>query len=222
MNNVHKQPAPAPAYQRKLWSLGGWGSLESSLSSAACVKARECVITDQHAHAVLFASQRDLSQWGKMKACCYFRCIHLSLNVPCIFSKQCGVSFHWLQNMTCLFAILQKPLISISLSLSLFLPFLYVLVVVVWGPHITHSTLSLCPSGRRARLWVAVCPIDHQRLLSRCVRGKHSCEALMQNDHWVWCHLERGYTRAKATQTATRDRETDWSCVSDYFLSFSL
>lgn len=108
------------------------------------------------------------------------------------------------------------------LSLSLFLPFLYVLVVVVWGPHITHSTLSLCPSGRRARLWVAVCPIDHQCLLSRCVQGKHSCEALMQNDHWVWCHLERGYTRAKATQTATRDRETDWSCVSDYFLSFSL
>lgn len=115
MNNVHKRPAPAPAYQWKVWSRGGWGSLESSLRSAVCVKARECVITDQHAHAVLFACQRDLSQRGKIKAYCYCRCIHLSLNVACSFSKQCEVSFRQLQNGTCLFAALQKPLVSLSL-----------------------------------------------------------------------------------------------------------
>lgn len=107
-------------------------------------------------------------------------------------------------------------------SFSLFLPFLYVLVVVVWGPHITHSALSLCPSGRRARLWVALCPIDHQPLLSRCVQGKHSCEALMQNDHWVWCRLEWGYMRAKATQTTTRDRERLILCIRLLPLIFPL
>lgn len=89
------------------------------LSLAVCVKACECVITDQHAHAVLFASQRDLSQRGRMKAYCYCKCTHLSLNVACSFSKQCGVSFHQLQNVTCLFAALQKPLISLSLCFYL-------------------------------------------------------------------------------------------------------
>lgn len=99
---------------------------------------------------------------------------------------------------------------SLFLSIS---TFLYVLAVVVWGPHITHSALSLCPSGRRVRLWVALCPIDHQCLLSCCVQGKHSHEALMQNDHCVWCRLEWGYTRAKATQTATRDRARLILCI---------
>lgn len=119
MNDVHKRLVPAPAYQWKVWFWGCWDPLESSFSLAVCVKACECVITDQHAHAVLFASQKDLSQRGKMKAYCYCRCIHLPLNVACSVSKQCGVSFHQLQNVTCLFAALQKPLIFPSLDFYL-------------------------------------------------------------------------------------------------------
>lgn len=108
------------------------------------------------------------------------------------------------------------------LSFASFSTFLYVLAVVVWGPHITHSALSPCPSGRGARLWVALCPIDHQCLLSRCVQGKHSCEALMQNDHCVWCCLEWRDTRAKAMQTATRDRERLILCIRLLPLIFHL